>query len=185
MSKKGQPEYNIPDAKEWQKMFAGIGKSKDSKREYYKPNKAGWSKIFGEVDIASSDIEEAEVEGQSTEKKYFARFLSSMSGIMQIVKTEIKPEQRYEVGFKVATNSSAGFLAATVTFVNNARIPVGRPYSIGVKLGTLEPDSCTPVSFVTGPAPKGAVKAQLAFVVFGTETDKVVDIDKPSFKAIS
>lgn len=183
MAKKGKPEYIIPNPRELQKMFAG--KSKDEMQEYRKPDKDGWGKLFGEIDIASTSIKATDIETEGSTKKYFARFLSSMSGIKQTVKTEIKPDQRYEVEFKAATNSSTGFLAATVNFVNEAGIPVGRPYSTGIKLGTVEPDSYTPVSIVTGPAPKGAAKAQLTFVVFGAEMNKVVDIEKPSFKAIS
>lgn len=182
MSKKKKPENNIPGPGEWQKMFAGMGKPKDSK--YYKPNKDGWSKIFGEVDLVSANIEADKVEAEGTKKKYFTRFLTPMSGIMQTVNTEIKPEQRYEVGFKSATNSSAGFLAATVTFISDTGAPLGLPSSTGVKLATLQPDTYTPVSFVTGPAPRGAAKAQLTFVVFGVEQEKTVDLDKVSFKGI-
>ncbi len=185
MSKKGKPDYNIPNPGELQKMFTGTGKSKEAKKEYYKQDKAGWGKIFGESDINSADIDAAKVETEGVEKNYFARFISSMSGIRQTVQTEIKPEQRYEVEFKAATNSSTGFLAATVTFMNEAGAPVGRPHSTGIKLGTLEPGSYNPVSLITEPAPKGAAKAQLTFIVFGAEMSKTVDIDRPSFKTIS
>jgi len=182
MSGKGKKDFNIPNQADWARMFTGMSKSK--KKEYFKPNKEGWSKIFGEADIVSADIEAAKVETEGAKKNYLARFLSPMSGIMHTVQTEIKPEQRYEVMYAASTNSDAGFLATTITFVNEKGIPVGLPSSIGVKLNTLETDSYTPVSFVTGPVPEGAVKANIAFTVFGAEQDKVVDIKKVNFKKI-
>ncbi|PKM44548.1 MAG: hypothetical protein CVV03_07590 [Firmicutes bacterium HGW-Firmicutes-8] len=181
MSKKGKQQHNITGPAAWQTMSAGVRKSK----EYYKKDKAGWGKIFGEVDIVSTDNEESQVETEGVKKNYFARFLSPMSGIVQAVQTQIKPEQRYEVGFDVATSSRAGVLATTVTFFNDAKKPVGLPSSTGVKLSTLEPDSYSPVSFVTRPAPEGAVSAQLTFTVFGAEYQKVVDLDKVALKEIS
>jgi len=184
MSKKAKTKYNMPKPEEWQKMFAGIGNPKKDK-EYYKPNKEGWGKIFGEVDISSAETKTANVEAEGKKKGGFARFHYPMSGIMQKVKTEIKPNQRYEIGFKVSTDSSSGFLASTLTFLSDAGAPLGLPSSTGVKLNSLEPGSFCPVSFISGSAPEGAAKAQLAFVVFGIEQDKVVDIDDVSFKVIS
>lgn len=180
MSKKSKTKNNIPGPEEWQKMFAGMSKPKDAK--YYKPNKDGWSKIFGDVDMVSTDIETENVEAEGAKKKYFTRFLTPMSGIMQTVSTVIEPEQRYEVGFKAATNSSAGFLASNVTFISDTGAPLGLPSSTGVKLDTLQTNTYTPVSFVTRPAPVGAAKAQLTFVVFGVDQEKIVDLDKVSFK---
>jgi len=181
MSKKDKQRSTISGAAAWQTMHTGIRKSKD----YYKKDSSGWGKIFGEVDIVSTDLETAKVETEGEKKSYFARFLSPMSGIVQAVQTEIKQDQRYELGFDVATNSRAGVLAATVTFFNDAKKPVGLPSSTGVKLSTLEPDSYSPVSFVTRPAPEGAVSAQLTFTVFGAEYQKVVDLDKVALKEIS
>ncbi len=184
MPKKKKPEFPIPTTAEWTTMFTRMDMSKKGKK-YFKPNKDGWSKIFGDIDLVSADDEGDTVVAETVNKKYLARFLSPMSGVMQVVQTEIKPGQRYEVGYTASTDSSAGFLATTVTFLKDNGAPVGIPSSGGVKLNTLEPGSATPVSFVTGPAPEGAVKAQLAFVVFGLEQDKVVDIHKVSLKGIS
>lgn len=184
MPKKKKPEFPIPDQAEWQAMFSGMGIAKNGKK-HFKPTKDGWSKIFGDIDLVSAKIEADKTKAEGAAKNYLARFLSPMSGVMQIVETEIKPGQRYEVSYKASTNSSAGFLATTVTFLGSKGTPLGLPSSGGVKLSTLEPGSYTPVSFVTGPAPEGAAKAQLAFVVFGQELDKFADIDKVGFKEIS
>jgi len=184
MPKKKKPEFPIPNPGEWQTMFAGINMPKNGKK-YFKPTKDGWSKIFGDIDLVSSHTESDKVEAEGVKKNYLARFLSPMSGVMRITEMEIKPDQRYEVSYQAATNSSAGFLATTVTFLNSNNTPLGIPSSGGVKLSTLETESYSPVSFVTGPAPEGAVKAQLAFVVFGAEQNKFVDLDKVSFTNIS
>ncbi len=183
MPKKKKPDFPIPNPGEWQTMFTGMNMPKNG-RKYFKPTKDGWSKIFGDIDLASSDNDTDKVETEGVRKNYLARFLSPMSGVMQTVETDIQPGQRYEVSYKASTNSAAGFLATTVTFLNNNNVPLGIPSSGGVKLSTLEQGSYVPVSFATGPAPEAAVKAQLAFVVFGAEQDKFVDLDQVSFKSI-
>lgn len=184
MPKKKKPEFSIPTQTEWQVMFAGMDMSKQGK-QYFSPNQDGWRKIFGDVDLVSTNTDENKVEAEGINKKYLARFISPMSGVMQIVETGINSGQRYEVGYKVSTNSDAGFLATTVTYLNANGAPLGVPSSSGVKINSLETDTYTPVSFVTNPAPEGAVKAQLVFVVFGMEQDKSVDINKVTFKKIS
>lgn len=184
MPKKKKPDFSIPNQTEWQTMFAGMGIGKNGKK-YFKPTKDGWSKIFGDIDLVSPNTETDKVQSEGVSKNYLARFMSPMSGVMQTVETEIKPGQRYEVSYKASTNSSVGFLATTVTFLSDKGSPMGLPSSGGVKLSTLAHDSYTPVSFVTGPAPKGAAKAQLAFVVFGQELDKSANIDKVGFKEIN
>lgn len=183
MAKKKKPEFPIPTQAEWQTMFAGMDMSKQGKK-YFAPNQDGWRKIFGDVDLVSANVDVDKIEAEGSKKKYLARFLSPMSGVMQILETEIKPGQRYEVGYKVSTNSNAGFLATTVTYLDGNGTPLGAPSSSGVKINSLETDTYTPVSFVTNPAPEGAAKAQLVFVVFGVEKDKNVDINKVSFKKI-
>lgn len=184
MPKKIKSDFPIPRPDEWRTMFAGMDMSKKGKK-YFKPTKDGWSKIFGDIDLVSANAETDRIEAESVPKNYLARFLSPMSGVMKIVETEIKPGQRYEVSYRASTNSGAGFLATTVTFLNSNQTPLGIPSSGGVKLNTLENDSYTPVSFVTGPAPEGAAKAQLAFVVFGQELNKSAEINEVSFKEIS
>ncbi|MBU7007089.1 hypothetical protein [Phosphitispora fastidiosa] len=184
MPKKKKPEFPIPSQDQWQTMFAGMNMSKNGEK-YFKPTKDGWSKIFGDIDLVPAHQKGAEAEAKGVKKNYMARFLSPMSGVMQTTEMEIKPEQRYEVSYQAATNSSAGFLATTVTFLNSNNTPLGIPSSGGVKLSTLETGSYSPISFATCPAPEGAVKAQLSFVVFGLEADKYADIDTVSFKVIS
>lgn len=184
MPKKKKSDFPIPSQHQWQAMFTGMGFAKNGK-DYFKPTKDGWSKLFGDTDLVSANAEADDVKAEGVKKNYSARFLSPMSGVMQIVETEIKSGQRYEVSYKASTNSSAGFLATTVTFLNSKNTPLGIPSSGGVKLNTLENGAYTPVSFVTGPAPDGAAKAQLAFIVFGSEQDKFADIAKVHFKEIS
>jgi len=142
--------------------------SKNDKKQI-QAHESGWMIITGNVDISAK-------EGHS------ARFLSPMSVMVKTVDTKIKPEKRYEIGYDVATDSTAGFLSSTVTFLKDNGKPVGKPTSAGVKLSTLAPDSYSPVSYITGPAPKEAVKAQLTFTVYGAEYNKKVDINKLSFK---
>lgn len=155
---------------------------------YYLPNKTGWGKIFGNVDMHQDETEAEKMVSQAAaeEKELLARFQSPMAGILnRTLKSNIKPKQRYEVEFKISTNSRTGFFAATLTYTNESGTPVGLPSSTGVALSTLTPDSDAPISFVTLPAPDGAVKAQLAFVVFGVESNKTVALEKVSVKKIS
>lgn len=184
MPKKKKPEFPVPTRAEFETMFSGMDMSKKGKK-YFKANEDGWSKIFGDVDLVSANSVVNKTDAQGSKKDYLARFLSPMSGVMQIVETGLKAGKRYEVGYKVSTNSDAGFLATTVTYLNENGTPMGVPSSSGVKINSLEANTSTPVSFVTNPAPEGAVKAQLVIVVFGMEQDKNIDIHKVTFKTIS
>lgn len=187
MSTDDKQDYNIPKPEEWKKLMADIGKSNNGSPQYYLPHKSGWGKIFGDIEFASVDteVDKAAAAAEADEKKHFARFQSPMAGILnKSAKVNIKPNQRYEIEFKVLTNSSTGFCAATVTFINEAGTSVGLPCSTGITLSGLAPEIFTPVTFVTHPTPEGAVKAQLALVVFGVEPNKVVEIEKVSMKKI-
>lgn len=183
-----EQEYSYPNPEEWKKMLAQTTQSNNGNPQYYLPNKNGWGRIFGDVEMDQTDPEvEKEVSKSATEeKKSLARFQSPMAGILhRSLKNKIKPAQRYEVEFKVSTNSRTGFFAATLTYTNESGTPIGLPSSTGIPLNTLVPGSDTPISFVTLPAPGDAVKAQLAFVVFGVESNKSVDLEKVSVKKIS
>lgn len=155
-----------------------------SNQQYYKPNEFGWRTLLGSVNFASvSALGTAREYGQSDSgEKFFARFSPPMSAISQSVTTGIEAGKKYEVGFHAASNSPTGFFSATVTFLNEQGMILGTPCSTGVKLNNLQSGEFSPVSFTTGPAPKGAAKADVTLIAVGASPDKVIDIDRVYFK---
>lgn len=160
-------------------------------KEKFEPNAFGWRTLLGNVDFTSTPVPTAEYETmargagvQDAGQEFFARFSAPMAGVSKSIKTGIEPGKKYEAGFNVASDSATGFFTATVTFLNEKGIPLGIPCSTGVKLGDMQPDQYAPVSFVAGPAPKGAVQADLALIAVGAAPDKVIDINQVYFKEI-
>ncbi len=153
----------------------------------YQANEFGWRTLLGSVSFAPvSALASGGATGPAdTGEKFLARFSPPMSAISQPIANGIEAGKKYEVGFGVASNSPTGFFSATVTFMNDQDTILGTPYSTGVKLSNLQPGEFSPVSFVAGPAPKGATKAEVALIAVGTSPEKVIDIDQVYFKEAS
>jgi len=152
----------------------------------YQANEFGWRTLLGSVSFAPvSALASGNEPGPDTGEKYIARFSPPMSAISQSIITGIEAGKKYEVGFGVASNSPTGFFSATVTFINDQGTILGTPYSTGVKLSNLQPGEFSPVSFVAGPATKGATKADVTLIAVGASPEKVIDIDQVYFKEAS
>lgn len=152
-----------------------------SQKEYYQVQASGWGRLMGEVDFGSAAVSTAGT-GNSGGEQYLAKFLSPMSAIAKTIKTEA--EKKYEVGLNVTSDSETGFFTATVSFLNEAGVPVGFPATVGIKLSTLQPGQSSPVSLVTGPAPKGAAQVQLALCTVGTSPGKYVGVGSVTFNEV-
>lgn len=152
-------------------------------QEHYQPNEFGWRTLLGSVSFASvSPLASGSKPHQAdTGEGYFARLSPPMSAISQSIITGIEAGKKYEVGFSIASTSPTGFFSATVTFLNDRGTILGTPYSTGVKLSNLQPGEFAPVSFVAGPAPKGATKADLTLIAVGAAPEKVIDINEVYF----
>ncbi|HHW41815.1 MAG TPA: hypothetical protein GXX19_11870 [Syntrophomonadaceae bacterium] len=149
----------------------------------YQANEFGWRTLLGSVSFAPvSALAPGSEPGPADTERYFARFSPPMSAISQSIITGIEAGKKYEVGFNVASNSPTGFFSATVTFLNDRGTILGTPYSTGVKLSNLQPSEFAPISFVAGPAPKGAAKADVTLIAVGASPEKVIDINGIYFK---